>query len=288
MVAGEFLIASGVYSNEQDIIDQLDYHMTADFGWSRIEIITDTGSDNDRAWISLGEDSDKYMALYARMRGNANDIIFYGYTFWDSGAGTDEVHNSTESKIQADGSSEWWFIGNKDAVYVTLTPPSQAGAMMGGIGYMDTYYDSSIDPYPLFVMGQNVITDTFSNTFRVRSYAFSPDGFLSPSSTVISGGHTGHLADDLDFLVNLGSPSPRDSKYAMLKPSFFVPKSTSLVFGEVRGELPGLYQISGVDFVAGSVISVSGVVGGGEKDFFISKTSNSICYALGPIASVSG
>jgi hypothetical protein len=114
---------------------------------------------------------------------------------------------------------------------------------------------------------------------------FSPDGFLRGT---FSGTEGAMFAEDLEFLVSNGAPSPRDGKYTLFPPMFRRrPADTNgLILQEVRGDMPGVFQIDGVSFAPGNVIPVSGTFGNGN--FYISKGSNSVCYAIGPVTTVSG
>jgi len=176
MAVGQFTIVSGTYTSEQDIIDQLDDFLTLNLRWQRLDILTDTGSDNNRVYFSSGEIPGKYFPIYAQFQGVSDDVFFSGYTAWDAvgNTGNDLLFNSSESRIQAPGQFEMVFIGNQDVVYVIVFTTV---GYLGGIGYWDTFYTPEQDPYPLYVLGDFSSLDSFIDTFRVRSYVNNPEGF---------------------------------------------------------------------------------------------------------------
>lgn len=305
MTVGQYLITSGIAGpSEQDTLDRLDEFMTGALGWNRVAVVTDDTSDNDRVWYSAGEVPGKYSPMYVRVRATNNDIRFQGYTLWDSGTGNDEIANTTELQIPNDndgGPDEYVFVGNKDVVFVVTRLNSNSSNYMGGFGYWDTFYTPQQDPYPLWVMGQNVGTDNFNNTHRVMAYGFDPDGFLHTGST-ISGGAVGFVAQDLGFLTGLATPNPRDGRHLMLKSSFYRERSRPGAGGaegtipgtishEIRGEIPALFQFYGSNFASNDRVVASGVSVGdgipgdevGLGNFVVSRGAQSNTFALGPV-----
>ena len=300
MAVGQYLLTSGIAGpTEQDTLDRLDEFMTGGLGWNRVDIVSDTGSDNDRVWYSEGENPGKYMPLWVRCRANGNDLIFSGYTFWNqsTSTGSDEISNATELQVpNANAADEYVFVGNKDAVYVSIRQNGSGESHLGGFGYWDTLYSASEDPYPLWVTGQNALADTFFDTFRVRSYGYDTNGFLAAASTV-SGGSVGFVGRNMDFLVSLATPNPRDGRHLMLKTPFYRERSRTegdipgAVSHEIRGELPGLFQISGTNFVTFDRLTASGVSVGdaipgneaGEGNFVVSRSDAVNAYSIGPV-----
>lgn len=301
MTVGQYIMASGTAGpSEQDTLDRLDEFMTGALGWGRLDVVSDTGTDNDRVWISPGEVPGKYPPLYVRARANSDDIIFHGYTYWNNGTstGSDEAADSLELQIpnnNSGGSDEYVFVGNKDAVFVSVRLNSDASCYMGGFGYWDSFYTVSQDPYPLWVMGQNSNADTFNNTFRVRSYGHDPAGFLSPVSTY-SGGVVGFVGTDESGRTGLATPNPRDGRFLMMKSGFYRERSRTegdipgYISHEIRGEIPGMYQFYGTSFtahdtvVASGVSTVEGLPGDdlGEGDFIVVRSTSTNTYSLGP------
>lgn len=296
MTVGQYTVISGSAGSEQSVISRLDEFLTGALGWSRLGVITNSGADNDRVWYSEGEVSGKYNPLYVRVRGNNNDLIFYGYTLW-SGSGNDEISNTIELQIPyLDASDEYIFIGNKDAFFISSRLNSDGANYVGGAGYFNTFYTPTEDPYPLFVSGQNSSGDTFANTLRVRAYGFDPDGFLHTGST-ISGGSIGYVALDLSSLMGLATPNPRDGRHLMMKQNFYRKRSDTegdiigAISHEIRGELPAMYQFYGSNFAPNDRITASGVSTGdaipgnevGEGDFIVARSTTSNAYTLGPV-----
>lgn len=301
MTVGQYITASGTAGpSEQDTLDRLDEFMSGALGWNRIDVVSDTGTDNDRVWYSEGEVPGKYAPMYVRARANGDDIIFHGYTLWNPGTstGSDEIANATELQVPNDnngGSDEYVFFGNKDAVFVSIRLNSNGSNYMGGFGYWDTYYTVGEDPYPLWVMGQNSNADTFNNTFRVRSYGEDPDGFLNVVATY-SGGVIGFIGTDDSARTALATPNPRDARHLMLKNTFYRRRSDTegdipgAISHEVRGEIPGMYQFYGSNFVANDMVIASGVATGdgipgddlGTGTFVVVRSSQTNTMALGP------
>lgn len=299
MTTGQYLLASGIAApTEQDTLDRLDEFMAGAIGWSRLAVVSDTAGDNDRVWFSRGE-TGEYAPMFVRARAASDAIYFSGYTNWIVGvSGTDVLEDQTELRIPNDcsgGYDEYCFVGNKDAVFVAVRRYSDGANYLGGWGYWDTYYTATQDPYPLWVMGQNAAVDTFSNTRRVRSYGFDPDGFLHASSTV-SGGAVGFISEDLSVLTALGTPNPRDGRHIMLKAPFYREVSAvdgaigGMVSHEVRGEVPGVYSFYGSNFTAFDRVTASGISVGDESgpvvttgDFLVVRSSEANTAVLGPV-----
>jgi len=301
MTVGQYTTASGTAGpSEQDTLDRLDEFMTGALGWNRVDVVTDTSTDNDRVWYSEGETPGKYSPMYVRARANGDDIIFQGYTFWDpnTSTGNDEIANSTELQIPNDnngGADEYVFFGNKDVVLVSVRLNSNGSNYMGGFGYWDTYYTAGEDQYPLWVMGQNSNSDTFLNTFRVRTYGFDPEGFLNTVSTV-SGGVVGFVGTDESGRTAVATPNPRDVRHLMLKNTFYRERSRTegdiagAISHEVRGEIPGMYQFYGSNFaandtvIASGVATVEGIPGDdlGNGTFVVVRSTETNTMVLGP------
>lgn len=299
MAVGQYITTSGIAGpEEQDTLNQFDSFITGALGWQKIDGYDDTGSDQSRVWFSEGEVPGKYAPIYLRVRAVSNTLEFRGYTTWDpdTSTGSDVIENTTELKTHnQNGADSYVFFGNKDVVYMSILLDSNGANYLAGCGYWDTYYTPTQDPYPLFVMGQNAAADTFENTARVRSYAPDKQGFLHPASTY-SGTNAVYVAQDRNFLTQYASPNKRDNRHVMLKQDFYTQRARTdgtmpgMLAHEIRGELPGLYQFHGVNFVASERVVASGISIGdniagneiGEGDWVVVKGTNTSCYALGP------
>jgi len=295
MTAGQYLLASGIVYTEQDTVAALDAFMVGALGWDRLEVIAQSAGDWDVVWHSPGEVPGARNPIYARARGNVDYVDFFGYTYWNqlTSVGDNENHNATESRIYSQGTFKYWFVGNKDAVYVYLSRESDGAAYLGGFGYWESYYDYSLDPYPLWVMGQYATLDTFTNTARVSSYVYNKTGYLREGATY-SGAVGSYLAGDYAGLAYCGSPNPRDQRYVLLKAPFYRPLSYSAITHEVRGELPGAYTIDASYFSNGERLVASGTALGdaitgdtlGVGNFVVCKSGSGTTFkaqALGPV-----
>jgi hypothetical protein len=300
MAVGQYTITSGTNElTEQDVLNRLDEFMVGGLGWNRIDVVADSASDNDRVWYSEGEVPGKYMPLYFRARANNDDLIFSTYSNWnvDTQTGYDGISNATEIQIPYQGGNDsYMFCGNKDVVFVSTYLDSTGSSYLGGCGYWDTFYTPTQDPLPAFVFGQNSNADTFANTARVRSYGYDRYGFLESVSTY-SGSNVVYVAQDRHFLATLASPNVRDNRNMMFKQDFYTQRSRTdggipgPLAHEQRGEIPGLYQFDGDDFVSHTRLVASGIAtnGGvpgnqlGVGDFIVLKSTATNSYAIGPL-----
>lgn len=285
-------VVSGSASTEQDFITDLDSAMTTHFGWTKVYTVSDTSSDRNIVWSSEGETPGEYMTLYCEARGVSNDVQFYGETFRDTGGSVnDRIGDNQDSTIQWGGALDYWIMGNKDAVFVL-----NSDGYLGGFGYIDSYYTYKQDPYPMFLMGHFSLSYNFESNDRLLAYDVTPEAIAAGGGvdgghflgTVNSGSSNVFVMDNLNSLCQLGAPNPRDDKYALLKPVVYLKEGASLSKHEVRGEIPGIFQLYGDNSVNGELVTVSGVLNvDGEVDenavFIIAKASNSNCYAIGPI-----
>lgn len=304
MTIGQYTTASGLAGpDEQATIVHLDAFITGALGWQRLDSFQANATDTSLVWRSHGEVPGKYAPIYFRAQAVGNDIRFSTYTYWNQVAhtGNDEIAEVTELQVPNDnatGPDEYVFCGNKDFVYVSIRLDSNGTCYLGGGGYWDTYYTAEQDPYPMAVFGQNAAADLFSTTSRVRSYAYTPGGYLNVAATY-SGSNTVYNAQDRSFLTAVGAPNKRDGRYLMLKQDFYTTRAQTagtvpgMIAHETRGELPGLYQFYGADFIAHERIVASGISIGdgitgnqvGQGDWVVIRSSTTNTYAIGPTIS---
>lgn len=301
MTAGQYIMASGIAGpTEQDTLDRMDEFIVGALGWSRLDRPINTGSDRKYVWFSRGEDPDKYWPIYASAQATSDTIYFSAYTNWvqTTSSGSDVISESTYLAIPNDnngGSDEYYFLGNKDVLFISVRRNSNGANYLGGFGYWDTFYQTTEDPYPVWAMGQDSFSTTFASQRRVRSYGYTVDGFLDSVSTV-SGGSVGFFSPDLSSFTALATPNPRDGRHLMLKSPFYRERSATeggipgAVSHEVRGEVPGLYQFYGTNFASHDRVTASGVSVGdsvpgdevGFGTFLVVRSSQSNTMAIGP------
>jgi hypothetical protein len=223
----------------------------------------------DRVYYNnYGTVSGSYGPIYSRFY--AHDSILYNYTYsyyspgglsYSGQMGGDEYSANYGAMS---GSSKYWFIGDKDVVWIVVSDTVSGTYFSSSTGYIDTYYSNSIDNYPVCVVGQKNISYDFQSD-RVRMY-----NYLSTASF--------YHAENCSDLIKYGSKQSRDSSYFGM-PIVLVNNNTGEY--EIRGELKGIRQIYGSDFISGDKITINNTTLSGTyliiKHDGITKT-----YAYGP------
>jgi hypothetical protein len=258
---------NGTAATEQDLIDDLDSFLVNNVGWTLIDTVTDTGSDNDRVYFRQGTNGLRDM--YVRWRGTGNQIRVYGYSLWvSSGQNSDEIHNSSNTVINVGSSSlNYWFFGDAHWCWVIVQNGDNSNYYSCFGGFCNSYYNSSDDDLPLAVAGMGSNTYTFESD---RLYMYSP---------VISG--TPIKYESLDAvsssLLVYSSPNTRDGSFGFLP---IITYTDITGHFEVRGELPGIFQANGAGLSTQSFITISGTT---EQVFIVKHSSNTNTYGFGPI-----
>lgn len=284
MTERNFTIASGVYLNEQDLASRLSTYLTTTIsGWSLLKSITNTATDRNLAFYGTGSDED-YDGAYVSIRGTGDELRFgIGSNF------NSITNNYSDATYSADvqdiltgtTSGTYWFIGNKDAVHVSLMLPGPGFAKYhGGFGFWNSYYSPDYDPKPHYSFGQFVAGRTFTGD---RCISYSPGSWglsvnrvanntLSGTSQIYNAARNGDL--------NNATPQKRTGQPYLFEPVFY--SDVSFNTTEVRGEMPGLYFIGGTPYTHGNVITISGI-GDISGKYFIHKFSDTVCWAIGKI-----
>lgn len=252
---------NGTASNEQDLITVLDTFLTGTCGWTKIGTTTDTSSDRDYTYKSVGSVSGKYRDLYLRFRGYNNTLYIYTYTAWfSSSVKSDEISVNAPT-----GSSylNYWFFGNQDWVWVLF---ANAGIYSCFGGYIDSFYDENDDDLPVAVVGQSSSSTALAGGSRI--YMYNPFFISSGTNTVCTSFFP-------STLLSYGSPNSRDASIA----NYPVTVIRATTYSEVMGTLPGILYFYGSVLTSGSWYTVSGTT----DKFFIQRTSDTNCYGFGPI-----
>ncbi len=283
MVYSTFVIASGIYTSEQNLASQLDsFLQTTTSGWHRVEVITNTGTDYDVAFYGDGSYPQEYDRSYIRIRGTGDELRFSvaaGYNE-TSNVFIDEITSNDTELPTGTTSGTYYFVGNSDAVFVSISGSSLGTKHFGGFGRWKTYYSYQDDPKPFYVFGHQTAANTFTSS-RLLSYGVGSFGksyeTSYPKATVSGSSKTYNSAHSTD--LNNAAPNPRTNQPYMFEPVFYCSTAGSR---EVRGEVPGLYIIGGSPYNHGSVITVSGTGSIGGK-YLIHKFSNATAWAIGKI-----
>lgn len=298
MALNQLTIVSGTSSDEQGVAVGVNNALVHVFGWEQHYEAGNTSGDRDWWYRSEGETPERYMTLYGRVEGTGDYINMYGATYVNEGTGTasDQIFDNADHRIYTQGQAmDYWVVGNKDCVYVAIQRSSNTN-QLAGIGYFETLYDYEVDPYPLYVFGQQGDTSKFSDTDRLDAYlcsavmvahggGVSGGPFLGTIASGVSGPYRGQ---DNNGILSSSAPSPYDDRYTAIKPLFY--RSSGNQYSEVRGMLPFLWQIYGDVANTGAKITSSGVLydGGPEvtdSTFFVFGEDGEVdnSYLIGPI-----
>lgn len=274
-MAQTLTIVSGTATDEQNLVDEIDLFLVGTIGWTKEDTITDTASDKDIVLSSVGE-SESYDKLYIRVRGTTSHVRFYAYSDWDSSSstGTDEIFDSTETRIEAGSTLDYWIAADKDVVHIisSVSPDTYHG----GFGYWKTYYDYVDDPKPFFVFGQDLASDNFDDEDRLWSYGVG--SFGSSYITSLSGTQRAYRAShnaDVDY----ANPQSRTGEPRLFEPVFY---HEGVGLSEIRGEVWGLYLIGGSNHSVGDILTISGSLDQ-NGDYLIMRYDNSQAWAIGPV-----
>ncbi len=242
-----YTLISGTATDAYDLSDKLDVFLVDTIGWSRHYTITSGEADRDRVYHNNAGTTGDYGHIYARWRGYSEQLFNYGYSYYSSnglvyyglmGNGAVNVNPGTSASGCA-----YWFMGDLDTVWV-ITRHSVSGTYFASsTGYCQTYYECpAIDYLPMYVAGQISDSADFS-TDRVFMYnSISGTEFFNAQNT--------------SQLVRFGAPQARDNSYFGMPISMVNDAATRY---EIRGELPGIRQIWGADFLSEDLITASGI-----------------------------
>jgi hypothetical protein len=272
-VVTSFTIASGTYTDEQDLLASLDTFITGTIsGWSQVKVITDTASDKHIAYSAVGDGSRDRNDVSVRATGDYLEFHCYSWFDVDTDTGHDDLYG-TETRIPTSTTSgTYWFLGNRDAIYVSVEHSATSDPHLGGFGQFISYYSAEEDPKPYYVFGQVAASTLFNNASeRVRSWHPSAFGAgynpLSPLPTYSGAAMNCRSAhyDEIQYGV---SQSRTDQPY------FFEPIFTGVETGiDMKGEIPGLKLIGLSPYSHGNIITVLGInlING---DYFVQSHTN--------------
>jgi hypothetical protein len=259
---------TGVAETEQDVITAIDDFLVNTVGtWTRIETVSDTASNRDYAWSSVGSDPDNYDTIFIRIRGQSNQIHFYGYSYYESSSvNSFEIYNGSFTYLALSSSPiRYWLVGNEDFIQVHTRRGDTGGYYLGYAGLIRSYYIPENDNYPLMIRGQSSTTTEWEDSNAAYMYNTTTSG---------EGNFQGFNWDSvLGFDLHY-----RTNELCLLPVVMYSADGSN---EEVRGEPYGVYQVNGRLSGHQSVItSVSGTF-----VVFKMNTTDSKTYAYGPVAS---
>lgn len=272
-----FVITSGIYTNEQQLLGSVDTFILGELeGWEKVDTRTDTSTDKDLVYYNDGDGT--YDRNWIRLQATSNQLRFYMYSNYDpsTGIGSDQVFHSTFNQMPTGtGSGDYWLIGNRDAVYISI---SHSTRHMGGFGTWKTYYTPDWDPKPFYIFG-----DPYSTTFladpRCRSYgAYSwGKGYVS----TWSGTSRDHWASHTPEIRYSGFQARSGQPHLFASAHFH---DGNFQLAEVRGEMPGNYLGPAATYSHGSLVTISGIGNiSGTYFFHQSQPTYNVCYYIGKI-----
>ena len=218
----------GVCQSEEDFVTALNTFLVTTIGeWVLYDTVSDTASNRDYVWMSLGEDPDNYRAIFIRVKATGGLVDCYGYGSWtsDSVYGQ-ELHSGIYSYTDTGGYPfKYWMYGNKDFVCFTIFN-NDGNTYTSYLGLIESSYVPEDDPYPLLARGHRTNNHTWTNGYN---YMHAP---------VASGAQLYHSINwdsllDIDYGVRSNS--------LLLMPVVLANDTASN--NEVRGRPYGVFQV---------------------------------------------
>lgn len=286
MVATNFTLVSGTYTDEQDLLSELDFFIVNTIGgWTRVKTIADTATDKNIAYYSDGSVPGDYDRFWLRIQAASNQLRFYGMSYFDAGSETgSDTFGGTNQQTPltvSTSSGIYWLAANEDSVHVLIERSSDSLSLHGGFGLFSTYHTSSLDPKPFYVFGQASLDSTFVDN---RLQAYGPRSWGSDYNTTFSGTIRNYNAAHPTHL-QYGAPNPRSGYLKLVEPVFYA----AATFGalEVRGEVSGLYMCGGLGATTGAVVEVNFMAPTVSGMYLMHRHSDTYTWAIGPVT-VSG
>jgi hypothetical protein len=259
-------------STEQEWVTQCDLFLQHVVGWYRVYTYSDTSSDRRFAYISEGEEDDKWLPRIIRLRGFGDDVymdvmfpVDGGFNFTTGSFGTPYVGSSSGAQIgtgSTPGRSR--CVANKDRLFIA-TYASYNVDYSGYVGYFDSFFTPAEDPYPAMVRGQQ---------YTYLDWLNNEDIWIlrSDETEVTCKLHWNNAA------VNEGYPNGRNGQFSFSKPTIYYDGNAE--FSEVRGKPKGLFY-GRVDRLAnGSFVNIAG------DYYLVTRTADEIeAIVVGPVSS---
>jgi len=283
MVDTQFTLSSGIYTDEQHLLAELDFFLTQTVtGWSQAKVLSDTVTDKNIVYYTDGSDVSFYDRFWVRIQAINDELWFTGMSSFDTTSDTeyDPFGGNSNSYMLKAGtaSGTYWFMANKDAVHIVVDH-LDGNYRHGGFGHWLSYFNRFEDPKPFYVFGQTLQGQTFSSaSWRLVSYGPRSWGtsYSATSSGVERVYESLHPTD-----VQYGTPNPRSGEPKLLEPVFYT--DSSFPYFEVRGEVPGLYLCGGYGHSFSELVTISGTLGTTSGTYFWYKDTDSVCWAIGPV-----
>lgn len=263
-----FTLASGSAPDVFYLSDALDVLLVDVVGWTRHYTISSGVATRDRVYFNGGgSETNEYDPIYCRVRATAGVLYNYAYTYYsaagDSWSGELGGNSVASNPGCFSGSCVYWLLANLDGFWCVTNNTTSGTYYSSGVGYVNSYFCPSTDPYPVCVVGQELDTHTFFNN-RAQMYDYSG----SPST---------YTAESMAPLLVYGLRQARSGAYF----STAIPLMNATPGEqEMRGELRGIRQVYGLSDV-GSLASMSGTLG--EYYLFIRHAEPTNAFVYGPV-----
>ena len=267
-----YTLYSGTVSDVYELADRLDIYLEH-MGWSRWYTLSSGLDTRDRVYFNnYGTVSGTYNPVYARFNANNSILYNYAYTYYSpagsptTGQMGGDQYSSNYGLLQ--GSCKFWFIGDKDVVWIVANNTVSGTFYSSSIGLIDTYYDKSIDSYPVCVVGQyNTSHDFLSSRAKMYNYVGTPAFYH---------------AENCSNLLKNASKQSRDSSYFGMP---IVLVNDTVGQHEIRGELKGIRQVYGSDFTSGDILYINNTSISGTY-LVIKHDDSTKTYAYGPYINI--
>ena len=155
-----FILASGTYTSEQDVLASLDTFITSNFAnWIKYKTVTDTASDKNIVYYSKGKKG--YDDRWVSFRATSDNLQFHSYSYFNSATdiGSDDLYTVDTAVPCGATTGTYWFLGSAECIYVSVQHNGASEGYTGGIGAWATYYGPGMDPKPFFTFGQTNTID---------------------------------------------------------------------------------------------------------------------------------
>lgn len=267
-----FTLLSGTTNSMYDMLNVFDVFLVNTLGWTRLDTLASGVSNLDRVYHNDGgETGNPYSDIYARWKTVDTSIYQYSYSDFNptTHVGLSELGGTPETANYGTSVSgcTYWFIGDRDVAWLVLESTISGTFFSSSIGYCDSYYTSTIDPLPVCVVGHLVDTRDFTgvrvlmrNSSGVSQEYFA-DNYFTP-------------------ILSKGNPQARDSRCFSMPILLYNNNAGSY---EIRGEMKGIKQVDGSNYVSGRVVPLVLPTSSGNYLVIRHGDGNSTTYAYGPV-----
>jgi hypothetical protein len=241
-----YTISSGTATNIIGLCNNLDVYLV-NLGWSRHYTVASGADLVDRVYHNNGGQNGVYGDIYARWQGDSTSpyrLKQMGYSFYANNGSSYSGEMSNDSLnnngMSVDG-CKYWFIGDKDVVWIVLKHTVSGTYFSSSIGYVESYYPVCKDYYPLCIVGGSTSTETFESDRTMMYNGISGTQF--------------YTSIDQSDLLSYGAPQSRDGSYFSMPIPLF---NKNIDYFEARGQLKAIGQVYGTGIRGDKKLTVSG------------------------------